>query len=338
MEGFDGKAFGAEIVGVVKDYLAREISSVVKRLDEIEQRLTGLPTPRDGKDADEDAIVARVYEKMTSDLEVLRATVNAIEIPTIPELPQLPDIGGLVSAAVADAIKALPAPVDVSDVMPALEKQVSEFLSAIPAPQDGASVTIDDVVPLVAAEVEKRVSELPRPRDGRDGLDVKEMFRAEGGKLVAVMSDGTTRDLGVFVGKDGQDADMAAIERSIAEKVDAIPRPKDGKDGFSLKHFDADLMEDGRTVVLKFQDGSDTGYSVELGIPAMIYRGVFKEGQTYEKGDTVTWGGSLWHCDEAQTVAKPDGAEKHWTLAAKKGRDGRDGEIKAAREPAKVKV
>ncbi len=338
MEGFDGKAFGAEIVGVVKDYLAREIGSVAKRLEEIEQQLASLPTPRDGKDADEDAIVARVSEKMASDLEALRASVDAIDIPAIPDLPQLPDIGELVSAAVADAVKAIPAPVAVSDVMPTLEKQVAEFLSAIPTPQDGTSVTIDDVAPLVAAEVEKRVSGLPRPKDGRDGLGVKEMFRAEGGKLVAVMSDGTTRDLGVFVGKDGQDADMAAIERSIAEKVDAIPRPKDGKDGFSLRHFDADLKEDGRTVVLKFQDGSDTEYSVELGIPAMIYRGVFKEGETYEKGDTVTWGGSLWHCDEAQTVAKPDGAEKHWTLAAKKGRDGRDGEIKAAREPAKVKV
>lgn len=339
MAGFDGKAFGAEIVGVVKEYLAREIGGVSKRLDDIEKRLASLPMPKDGKDADEDTIVARLSEKMVDELASLRGIVEAIQIPEIPQLPELPDIGKMVEEAVQD----LPVPahgksVSIDDVLPVLEKRVEEFLAAIPTPKDGASVTIDDVAPMISSEVAKRVSELPRPKDGRDGLDVKEMFRAEGGKLVAVMSDGTTRDLGVFVGKDGQDADMAAIKKSIAEMVDAIPRPKDGKDGFSLKHFDADLMEDGRTVVLKFQDGSDTGYSVELGIPAMIYRGVFKDGQSYEKGDTVTWGGSLWHCDEARTVAKPDGAEKHWTLAAKKGRDGRDGEVKAAREPAKVKV
>ncbi|WP_242217988.1 hypothetical protein [Shinella zoogloeoides] len=285
MAGFDGKAFGSEIVAVVKEYLAREIGDVAKRLDDIERHLASLPAPKDGRDADEDAVVSRVSEKMASEIENLRAAVGAIKIPEIPELPELPDVERMVAEAVSVAVKAIPA-----------------------------------------------------AKDGNDGLDVTNMFRAEGGKLIAVMSDGTTRDLGVFVGKDGRDADMAAIEKSIAEKVDAIPRPRDGKDGFSLKHFDADLMEDGRTVVLKFQDGSDTGYSVELGIPAMIYRGVFKEGQTYEKGDTVTWGGSLWHCDEARTVAKPDGAEKHWTLAAKKGRDGRDGETKAAREPAKVKV
>lgn len=328
MAGFDGKAFGAEIVGVVKEYLAREIGGVSKRLDDIEQRLASLPGPKDGKDADEDAIVARVSEKMADELAGLRGIVEAIQIPEIPQLPELPDIGKMVEDAIQKQM-------GVENLEHSLEELVRFAVDAIPAPKDGVSVTVDDVTPMIASEVAKRVSELPRPKDGKDGLDVKEMFRAEGGKLVAVMSDGTTRDLGVFVGKDGQDADMAAIEKSITEKIDAIPRPKDG---FSLKHFDAELMEDGRTVLLKFQDDTDQSYSVELGIPAMIYRGVFKEGQGYEKGDTVTWGGSLWHCDEAETTSKPDGAEKHWTLAAKKGRDGRDGEVKASREPAKVKI
>src|SRR5690606_40120488 len=40
--------------------------------------------------------------------------------------------------------------------------------------------------------------------NGKDGLDVKDLFRADGGKLVAVMSDGSTKDLGKFVGKDGE--------------------------------------------------------------------------------------------------------------------------------------
>ena len=70
---------------------------------------------------------------------------------------------------------------------------------------------------------------------------------------------------------------------------------------------------------------------------AQALKGVFKDGQSYERGDTVTWGGSLWHCDVPATTSKPDGAEKHWTLAAKKGRDGRDGVVKS-REPTKVKI
>lgn len=58
--------------------------------------------------------------------------------------------------------------------------------------------------------------------------------------------------------------------------------------------------------------------------PAMIYRDVYKSDETYAAGDCVTWGGSLWHCNVAETKTKP-GDGQDWTLAAKKGRDGRDG-------------
>lgn len=57
-------------------------------------------------------------------------------------------------------------------------------------------------------------------------------------------------------------------------------------------------------------------------IPAMVYRGIWKAGQ-YATGDTVTWSGSLWHANQ-DTDEKP-GQSAHWTLSAKKGRDGRDG-------------
>lgn len=233
---FDGKAFGQEVVGVVKEYVSSALQPLTSRLDALEKSITNIP-----------AIV-------------------------------------------------------------------SEAMSAIPAPQDGKSVTVDDVAPLIAAEVEKRVSELPRPKDG---LDVKDMFRADGGRLIAVMSDGTTKDLGVFVGKDGEPG-------------------KDGRDGFSLSDFDATMMDDGRTVLLSFDRGEQS-FKVELAFPVMIYRGMFKEGRSYQKGDTVTWGGSLWHCD-ADTDEKPDGPQKHWTLAAKRGRDGKDAVVKAKNGSPLVRV
>ena len=44
----------------------------------------------------------------------------------------------------------------------------------------------------------------------------------------------------------------------------------------------------------------------------------------YERGDTVTWAGSLWHCNEP-TTTKPGNAQRAWTLCTKHGRDGRDG-------------
>lgn len=71
------------------------------------------------------------------------------------------------------------------------------------------------------------------------------------------------------------------------------------------------------------------------------YRGVWKEGEEYTLGDFVTLGGSLWHCnfhaygDENDpnpgTKAKP-GTGEDWTLAVKRGRDGKDGKEGVAKE------
>lgn len=233
---FDGKGFGAEIVEVVKGYMAKELGPISTRLDDIERRIATLPAPVD----------------FSQDLASIKAAFDAIVIPEVPELPSLPDIPSLVA------------------------KEVEKAVAALPAPKDG--------------------------EPGRDGLDVKNMFRAEGGHLIAVMSDGTTRDLGVFVGKDGEPGE-------------------DGKDGFSLEDFDATLMDDGRTVLLSFAQG-ERSFKVELGFPVMVYRGVYREG-AYSAGDTVTWGGSLWHCD-GDTDEKPGEGSRFWTLCAKRGRDGKD--------------
>lgn len=154
-------------------------------------------------------------------------------------------------------------------------------------------------------------------KDGADGIGLAAAVQDADGNLVITDTKGGVHKLGAIRGKDGRDGiDGVNGKDGLAGK--------DGRDGFSLEHFDAELMEDGRTVLLSFS-AKDTIYKVELGMPTMIYRGVWRDGQSYEKGDTVTWGGSLWHCDATSTAEKPDSAEKHWTLAAKRGRDGKDG-------------
>ena len=67
-------------------------------------------------------------------------------------------------------------------------------------------------------------------------------------------------------------------------------------------------------------------------LPAMIYKGVWRPGEAHP-GDTFTFGGSLWHCDEA-TTDKP-GESKAFTLAAKRGKDGNDA-VQIKREPQGV--
>ena len=65
------------------------------------------------------------------------------------------------------------------------------------------------------------------------------------------------------------------------------------------------------------KDGAD-------GKPGLTYCGVFVEGKSYDVGELVTWGGSMWHCNEA-TETKPGDGSRAWTLAVKRGRDGKGG-------------
>lgn len=95
---------------------------------------------------------------------------------------------------------------------------------------------------------------------------------------------------------------------------------KDGRNGFELEDFDIKRGEDARTLILCFE-GKEQGYEYEVTFPFPIYCGIFKEGDRYVPGDLVTWGGCLWHCDK-ETTEKPGATD--WTLAVKKGRDGKD--------------
>lgn len=149
---------------------------------------------------------------------------------------------------------------------------------------------------------------------GRDGVGVRDGFLQREGVLILSLSDGTTRDLGVVVGADGKDGEPGK------DGKDGEPG-KDGRDGFALEHFDIEAGEDGRTCTLKFEQG-DVRHTYDLVFPAIIYRDIFKEGEEYQAGDAVTWGGSLFIAQRA-TSAKPESADSGWRLAVKKGRDGK---------------
>lgn len=119
------------------------------------------------------------------------------------------------------------------------------------------------------------------------------------GQLVLVGHAGETKQLGLVVGKDGEP----------------------GKHGESLTIDDFTVARTGdRTIEIEFTKG-DMAHSFELAFPFPIYRGVHEAGKEYEPGDMVTWAGSQWHCD-AKTTSKP-GEGDDWTLAVKRGRDGK---------------
>lgn len=98
---------------------------------------------------------------------------------------------------------------------------------------------------------------------------------------------------------------------------------KDGVDGLGWDDLAVAQVDD-RTVTVKCVRGVQVKELGTLIFPVEIYRGVYLENKTYDRGDCVTWGGSEWHCNE-MTTTKPGDGSKAWTLKVKRGRDGKDG-------------
>ena len=287
--------------------------------------------------------------------DVAAMVADAVAALPAPEPPQLPDIASMVSDAVAaiphprdgksltpddvqpmlqemvdNAFNALPVPKDGKDFDPAVLKQaveqaVSEAVAAIPVPQDGKSLTPEDVQPmlqqLVAAsvpvlpDIKTLVSEamaaLPLAEPGRDGEDGRDALALE---ILPFIDEEKSYPRGSYVTHNG--GLWRAYEKThgmrgwecVVDGVAGVEIERSGQRCFTL-------------TVNRASGGSETK---SFDVPVMIYQGVFKSGQEYLPGDTVTWGGSLWHCDE-QTQDKPgETGSKGWTLAAKRGRDGRD--------------
>lgn len=164
--------------------------------------------------------------------------------------------------------------------------------------------------------------EFAQKQFGQDGKD------GENGKDGSNGADGTpgksAYEIAVDHGFKGTQLEFA--QKQFGQDGKDGQNGKDGRDGKDGVGFDDIKVEfDGeRTVSLKFVAEGNTK-SYEFSIPAMIYKGVYKDAQNYQIGDTVTDNGSLWTCLKA-TSERPISAEKgYWQLAVKHGRQGDKG-------------
>lgn len=223
--------------------------------------------------------------------------------------------------------------------------------------RDGASVTVGELRPSVTEIVEAAMAAVAIPKDGKDGAPGERGPAGEPGEKGIDARDGKDgRD-----GRDGKDGvpGRDALEVEILPAVDTskvYPRGTFAQFGGGIiravRNTDpieaGDLLgkdvaclmaeagwafivrgvslvsvqqshERAFEIAITFSDGAVERKSFTL--PVMIYRGIYQEGE-FEPGDTVTWGGSLWHCG-APTTDKP-GTSAAWKLCVKHGRDGKD--------------
>ena len=188
------------------------------------------------------------------------------------------------------------------DVRPMLEQMVKEAVSHIPVPRDGRDYDPD----VLQKAVLDAVSALPAPQDGRDATALE---------ILPAIDDQKSFPRGTYATHQG------GLWRAY-EKTHGMRGWECLVDGVA----DIDVSMTGErsfTVVVRQSSGQRTEKTFSL--PVMLYRGVFRAGETYHPGDTVTWGGSLWHCN-SMTEDKPGEAHSSaWTLAAKRGRDAGGG-------------
>lgn len=199
--------------------------------------------------------------------------------------------------------------------------------------------------------LEERLATIKDGRDGTNGAPGEKGEKGDPGEPGAAGAVGPAGEPGPqgergADGAPGERGEQGPVGPAGAKGLDGVPGRdglpgvqgpaglkgidgKDGRDGVDGLGFDdIQVDHDGeRGFTFRFVRGERTKTFGAFTVPSVIYRGVFNEGQTYAKGDSVTWGGAMWIALE-QTALKPDeygAAAKAWQLSVKRGRDGKSG-------------
>lgn len=295
--------------------------------NDVMETLNKIPVPQDGAPGADGKSVE------ISDILPVLDTLISEKLADIPA-PEVPDVAALVNTAVESAVAEIPVPQDgksinFDDVKNYLDEQViakfaelpapvvpdfsqlvhdavARSFAEIPRPADGKSVELNDVLPSINAEIERKFAEIPVPKDGNPGMDALDIM------ILPSIDFSKSYPRGVYASHNGgiwKTHNQTEGERGW----DCVVR---GCSDFTVE------QRNERNFVVVQTDTMGNKKEASLKIPAMIYRNIWREGNTYEHGDTVTWGGSLWHCNKS-TDSKPGDGQECWTLAAKKGRDAK---------------
>jgi len=96
---------------------------------------------------------------------------------------------------------------------------------------------------------------------------------------------------------------------------------RDGKDGIGFDEIQEEYQDDGRVLIRRFLNGGQLVKEFRHQTKNPVWRGPFDRGKEYQPGDMATWNGSIWHCN---ADSKGEIGSERWSLAVKKGRDGKE--------------
>lgn len=239
-------------------------------------------------------LVEQSRKSVPNERAIADSVLAQIEVPAAPVLP---DIAQMVKDAVAEI------PVPDSPVLPDIESMVQRAVSAIKVPQP-------EPLPDIVQMVKDAVAEMPKPDDGEPGEDGKDALQLE---ILPSINPEKAYARGTYAIHQG------GLWRSY-QKTTGMNGWECLVDGIS----DIDITQsDERNFTVTAIKSSGEKTEKTFSVPVMIYRDIFKDGEKYFPGDSVTWGGSVWYCNEATADKPGEDGSKGWKLAVKRGRDAR---------------
>jgi len=295
-----------------------------------------------------DALVQTINEAINSKVKSLKDDLigsianeqrrHLIQLSKTAVKSEIMDLGTSLRAVIEEQVKNIPAPKDGEPGKDATSEQIAEAVTAWMVAnfvqpkdgidgqngqdgKDGVSVSVEDVKELAEGWLSKNIQQPVNGSDGKDGLNGSHGKDAADIDVLPAIDENKSYPKGTWASYKGGLIKSIRDTHPIGEKSllesgwDIVVQ--------GIQAIEVHPLDDGEFAIKSVLTGGQD-HITKMAIPAMVYKGVWKESNgAYKKGHTVTQSGSLWVCLKA-TETKP-GSSDDWQLAAKRGTDGRDG-------------
>jgi hypothetical protein len=226
---------------------------------------------------------------------------------------------------------------EIMDLGTSLRAVIEEQVKNIPVPKDGEAgknATSEQIAEAVTAWM---VANFVQPKDGIDGNHGQDGSNGKDAADIDVLpaiDENKSYPKGTWASYKGGLIKSIRDTHPIGEKSllesgwDIVVQ--------GIQAIEVHPLDDGEFAIKSVLTGGQD-HITKMAIPAMVYKGVWKESNgAYKKGHTVTQSGSLWVCLK-ETETKP-GSSDDWQLAAKRGTDGKDLNVVKMNKPETYKL